>query len=70
MIIVIRMNNGCNYYCLFPCLIIKYRNNGAPRKDVSAPIGRIAGDAIVRDAKSADSITIAPISAEQGIKNL
>ena len=57
------------HFAFFDFIII-YKNSGAPRKDVTAPIGRIAGDAAVREIMSAESMTAPPISAEHGIRNL
>ena len=39
----------------FPPFRHRYKNSGAPRKEVSAPMGRTVGGRIVRDATSAAS---------------
>ena len=53
---------------LYP-LYSKYKNSGAPRKLVMAPIGRITGDMIMRASRSLAIMMAAPKTTDAGSKN-
>ena len=47
----------------------RYRNNGAPKNEVMAPMGRMMGDITNRAAKSESSMMAEPRTSEAGNKN-
>ena len=60
-----------NILCLdhdLPPLNSKYRNSGPPKKDVTAPMGKITGAITERAAKSPKRSKSAPARTDPGIK--
>ena len=55
---------------MLPPLKRRYRNMGAPRNEVMAPMGRITGEMTVRATRSPPSMSTAPMNAEPGMSHV